>query len=77
MATDLLENLSEGTQNLTKGVFTDIQTFFSKPKAQLLMGGAVGMQGQDWFDFLFHGAPWFLLIGLLIYKLINLRPMKG
>jgi len=55
--------------------------FFPEPhiwgKMRWIMGGAVGMQGQDWFDFLFHGAPWFLLISLLIYKLIILRPMKG
>jgi len=36
------------------------------------MGGAVGMQALDWFDFLFHGAPWFLMIGLIIYKLVSI-----
>jgi hypothetical protein len=46
--------------------------FFPEPhiwgKIRWIMGGAVGMQGIDWFDFFLHGAPWFLLIGLLIYK---------
>ncbi len=45
-------------------------------KIKWIMGGAVGMQSQDWLDFLFHGAPWFLLIGLLIFKLINMKSMK-
>ena len=51
--------------------------FFPEPhilgKIQWIMGGAVGMQTIDWFDFLFHGAPWFLLIGLIIYKLLHLK----
>ena len=46
--------------------------FFPEPhiwgKIRWIMGGAVGMKGIDWFDFVFHGAPWFLLIGLIIYK---------
>ena len=54
--------------------------FFPEPhiwgKIQWIMGGAVGMKAQDWFDFIFHGAPWFMLIGLLIYKLMNLKSMK-
>ncbi len=54
--------------------------FFPEPhiwgKLLWIMGGAVGMKAWDWFDFIFHGAPWFMLIGLLIYKLINLKSMK-
>ena len=54
--------------------------FFPEPhiwgKLQWIIGGAVGMKALDWFDFIFHGAPWFMLIGLLIYKLINLKSMK-
>ncbi|MCK5278578.1 MAG: hypothetical protein KAK04_08570 [Cyclobacteriaceae bacterium] len=54
--------------------------FFPEPhiwgKLLWIMGGAVGMKALDWFDFIFHGAPWFMLIGLLIYKLINLKSMK-
>ncbi len=47
--------------------------FFPEPhifgKVQWILGGAVGMKTMDWFDFIMHGAPWFLLIGLIIYKL--------
>jgi hypothetical protein len=46
--------------------------FYPEPhiwgKIRWIWGGAVGMQGIDWFDFFMHGGPWFLLIGLLIYK---------
>lgn len=46
--------------------------FFPEPhiwgKIRWIWGGAVGMKGIDWFDFFMHGGPWFLLIGLLIYK---------
>ena len=46
--------------------------FFPEPhivgKIRWILGGAVGMKMIDWFDFLFHGAPWFLLIALLVYK---------
>lgn len=55
--------------------------FFPEPhilgKVRWIMGGAVGMKTIDWFDFLFHGAPWFLLIGLIIYKLLILRAEKN
>ena len=55
--------------------------FFPEPhilgKIQWIMGGAVGMQALDWFDFIFHGTPWFLLIGLSIYKLSNFKSLKG
>lgn len=51
--------------------------FFPEPhiwgKLQWIMGGAVGMKALDWLDFIFHGASWFMLIGLILYKLINLR----
>ena len=54
--------------------------FFPEPhiwgNLQWIIGGAVGMKALDWFDFIFHGAPWFMLIGLLIYKLMNLKSMK-
>ena len=54
--------------------------FFPEPhilgKIRWIMGGAVGMQAIDWFDFFFHGAPWFLLIGMIIYKLISLRTVN-
>ncbi|MFY0674366.1 MAG: hypothetical protein JXQ87_13255 [Bacteroidia bacterium] len=31
-------------------------------KIRWVAGGAVGMQGMDWFDLLLHGAPWLFLI---------------
>lgn len=43
-------------------------------KLQWVAGGAVGMQAQDYFDLVFHGFPWLLLIRLLILKL---RPNKS
>lgn len=27
-------------------------------KIRWIAGGAVGMTGADWFDFVFHGFPW-------------------
>jgi len=36
------------------------------------MGGANGMAFQDWFDVVFHGFPFILLIRLLIFKLLDL-----
>lgn len=52
--------------------------FFPEPhivgKIRWIMGGAVGMKMIDWFDFFFHGIPWFILIGILIFKaLANLK----
>lgn len=44
--------------------------FFPEPhiwgKLKWLAGGGVGMQTIDWFDALFHGLPWILLIGNLL-----------
>ncbi|PCE63496.1 hypothetical protein [Sediminicola luteus] len=37
-------------------------------KLKWVAGGAVGMQPMDWFDLVFHGFPWLLLIRLLILK---------
>lgn len=31
-------------------------------KIRWIAGGAVGMQGIDWFDVFLHGTPWILLI---------------
>ena len=42
--------------------------FFPEPhiwgKLRWVAGGAKGMAGMDWFDLLFHGLPWILLIRL-------------
>jgi len=66
-----------GVGSITLG----LAPFFPEPhilgKIRWIMGGAVGMKTIDWFDFFFHGAPWFLLIGLLIYKLVILRAVKN
>jgi hypothetical protein len=43
--------------------------FYPEPhiwgKLKWVAGGAVGMQLMDWFDTIFHGLPWLLLIGNL------------
>lgn len=55
--------------------------FFPEPhiwgKLLWVAGGAVGMGAMDWFDFLFHGFPWFLLIRLGILKLIPKKHVKN
>jgi hypothetical protein len=42
-------------------------------KIRWIMGGAVGMQPMDWFDFLMHATPWILLIRIAILKFRTLR----
>lgn len=46
--------------------------FFPEPhiwgKLKWVAGGAVGMQMIDWFDLLFHGFPWILLLISLGYR---------
>jgi len=34
--------------------------------------GEQPMGAMDWFDFLMHGAPWFLLITAIVFKIIDL-----
>lgn len=41
-------------------------------KVLWVLGGANGMKPLDWFDFFWHGAPWFLLIRLILLKLKKL-----
>lgn len=44
-------------------------------KLRWVAGGARGMGGMDWFDLLFHGLPWLLLLRLLIVAFLRrLRP---
>ena len=38
-------------------------------KLRWVAGGARGMGAMDWFDLLFHGLPWLLLLRLLIVSL--------
>jgi hypothetical protein len=48
-------------------------------KVRWVWGGAVGMEPMDWFDFVFHGAPWVWLIVSISLALINhfkLGPQK-
>ena len=40
-------------------------------KLRWVMGGAKGMQLMDWFDLVFHGLPWLLLIRLLAVKVMS------
>jgi len=40
-------------------------------KLRWVAGGARGMEGLDWFDLLFHGLPWLLLLRLLIVSLVR------
>jgi len=37
-------------------------------KIRWVSGGAVGMQPMDWFDLVFHGFPWILLLASLGYR---------
>ena len=47
--------------------------FFPEPhiwgKLKWIAGGATGMRLKDWFDVLWHGLPFLLLIRLLILKI--------
>lgn len=49
--------------------------FFPEPhligKFRWIAGGANGMQVMDWFDSLFHGFPFLLLIRLIFLKLFK------
>jgi len=38
-------------------------------KIKWIAGGANGMGALDWFDFVYHGIPWFLLIRLSYLQL--------
>lgn len=41
-------------------------------KIRWVAGGAIGMQPLDWFDLVWHGLPWLLLIRLVIIKLLSM-----
>ncbi len=46
-------------------------------KIRWIMGGAVGMQAMDWFDFVLHGTPWVLFIrALIVTFLLKKAPIK-
>ncbi len=40
-------------------------------KIRWILGGAVGMQPADWFDFFMHATPWVLLIRIGVLKTMN------
>ena len=49
--------------------------FFPEPhlwgKLKWLIGGARSMGAADWFDLLMHGAPWLVLVGMLVFDLVR------
>jgi hypothetical protein len=49
--------------------------FYPEPhiwgKIKWIAGGANGMQLMDWFDTLFHGFPFLLLMRLVIIKFVS------
>jgi hypothetical protein len=40
-------------------------------KLRWIAGGAHGMQWLDWWDTVQHGAPWLVLVGMIIADLKN------
>jgi hypothetical protein len=42
-------------------------------KVKWIMGGAISMQPMDWFDLLFHGFPYILLLRLIFLKITKLK----
>jgi len=55
--------------------------FFPEPhfwgKLKWLIGGAQGMGAADWFDLLMHGAPWLVLIGMMVFDLVRRGRRSG
>lgn len=49
--------------------------FFPKPhiagKVRWIAGGANGMTMKDWFDVVFHGLPFILLVRIIIIRLLK------
>lgn len=45
-------------------------------KLRWVAGGAIGMQPIDWFDLVWHGLPWLLLVRLLVLKIVALGRVK-
>ncbi len=64
------------------GVLTlGLAPFFPEPhffgKIQWILGGGIGMNSMDYFDFLLHGAPWFYLTYLIVILSIKKLKLKG
>lgn len=51
--------------------------FYPEPhilgKLRWVAGGAVGMQAMDWFDLIWHGLPWLLLLRWVLLKWVFVR----
>lgn len=49
--------------------------FYPEPhivgKIRWVIGGANGMATMDWLDLCWHGAPWLILIVLLVRKMMK------
>lgn len=46
-------------------------------KVRWIIGGAKGMQAMDYFDFVMHGTPWFLLIRygvMVVFQKLRKKP---
>jgi hypothetical protein len=78
IATDIMNIINDFRIVLIMTLSLGLAPFFPEPhiwgKVLWIAGGAKGMGGMDWFDFFFHGAPWFLLIRLGILKLMGKYP---
>ncbi len=49
--------------------------FFPEPhllgKLRWVVGGAIGMKPLDWFDLVWHGLPWLLLLRIFFIKIFK------
>ena len=49
--------------------------FFPEPhllgKLRWVAGGAIGMKPLDWFDLVWHGLPWLLLLRIFFIKIFK------
>lgn len=73
MKNSLLSNQLLRTAALLS-VTLGLAPFFPEPhifgKLRWIWGGGEGMQPMDYFDLILHGAPWALLIMVLVTRLV-------
>jgi hypothetical protein len=66
---------NEWTFVLMAALTLGLAPFFPEPhlfgKLRWVAGGAAGMKPLDWFDLLWHGLPWLLVIRLGAMKLMK------